>query len=1109
MNVRCPHCSAVFPANLPRDGAGVQVECPLCLHRFEAKNEQTVSAPQWSGAPPLEPRSGGEDEFERFGGPVRGQTSTNIVGLAGQAARSHSATPTVTLGSQRNSQLTALDAGSGEDVDFDSLLGDALQAVDKQVGHRTSAFGRIAGQRAGGAQAAEEVHAPIPSGPAAGVRVTLPGSQSQSGYGNFNPFEDSPSNDLSDPTGALFAQTGGGASTASDDSLFDIPQPERPAWDQDDPLASSAQARPRPQVVKLAKQEPQKKAKGKGLPSLSFDTLLATAMLIAAVGVAMDYAGFGLFGRELYWPAPKPPPKISLRPVPADLATPVALLDTRATYESELARLDRIAQLRPGDADTQQLLERRWLDLMERFPESLKEEAELNKRLEPQMAQLKSPRKLVLDAMAQMQFEAQDELLGKLKLDDPDDASTYARFWLRAFQANLRKQALQSPGLTASAEVDPLRLSGREDPGLQRAHKALTAVLDAGKAGASQLKLLVLDAEIREAMGDLGKLVEQLESVTTRSPDHLEARMQLASVHLELGNLDRTKGLLGVIKESMERVGQPQFKLPLAYLQARLAAREGDRAAMIAALEPLLELFPADELLVVRLGRLYLAEKRTQDAQKLLTGAKEAHKLESIAFEVVLVELWLQINRPEDALEEIKQATVKHPESLELVYVRGQVEDKQQHFATARDLFAEVLRKQPQHLRAAVRLAELQILAKRYDEALDTLTRTRAAVGDEETLVRMSADVLLSLKRAADARAAVDLLLKLQPSNRSYLLLAARLDLQQGKTQEALTYLRKLREQKNLDRDAAVAMAEALAQRGDLREAADTITPFADAEPSAVALNTLAGRLQMDAGNLDRAQVLLSRAVDAAAGKVAETQFQWGRLAFAQRDVQSGVLRVRQAIGLDATATQYRYELASQLLRLTSDKASRALAIEQLQSIVTSARALKEQGKPVTNLAAVHKLLAKALLLENRFSQAVPSLRAALEMDDNDWDARTELGRALYMMGKEEGIEELRRVLRARPSDPKAALYLALHLVREGKQTEAVQLLQRAVAADNPEYAEAYYHLALLYKERAEPIKAYKLLQRYLEVAKPSDPYRSDAESVKKALARQLGDSDR
>jgi len=113
------------------------------------------------------------------------------------------------------------------------------------------------------------------------------------------------------------------------------------------------------------------------------------------------------------------------------------------------------------------------------------------------------------------------------------------------------------------------------------------------------------------------------------------------------------------------------------------------------------------------------------------------------------------------------------------------------------------------------------------------------------------------------------------------------------------------------------------------------------------------------------------------------------------------------------------------------------------------------------------------------------------------------------MMGKEEGIEELRRVLRVRPSDPKAALYLALHLVREGKQSEAVGLLQRAVAADNPDYAEAYYHLALLYKERAEPAKAYKLLQRYLDVAKPADPYRTDAESVKKALARQLGDNDK
>ncbi len=1109
MNVRCPHCSAIFPAAVPGDGSGVQVECPLCLYKFEARGELTVSAPQWASQPVAEVRPGNEDEFERFGGPARGQTSTGIASLAN---RGTSATPTVTLGSQRGtiSGAHTIDAGA-DDIDFESLLGDALDAVDKRERPRTSAFQRIALTRSGTSQGTDDIHArEEPAAPS--MRVNVPGTTGAGaiGYGHSNPFEDG---DEAPLPGIVPLGSGNGDPFASglDDSLFDANAMPSTDFGADDFGGGQAEpfARPRPQPIKLGKQ-PETAGKGKkgkgGLPSITFDHLLATAMVIAGIGVAMDYAGMGLFGRDLYWPASKPAPIKVERPVPKDLATPVQLLDTRETYESELARLDRIAAIRPDDAENRSLLERRWLDLMERFPESLLEDADLNKRLAPQMEQLATPRRKVLDAIAKMELDNADALLAGLKLSDPDDAGTAARFYLRRFVRKLNRQALQSPGLTAAAEVDPLRLPGRDDPDLQQARKILAPILAGGKAGQSAYKLLTLDAELAERLGQLDGLVPQLEAVTTKARDHLESRLQLASVHLELGHLDQAKGLLAVAKDVAERTKRPQAAVAIGQVEARIAARLGDRAAMISALAPLLALTPTDELLTVRLGRLYLAEKRTQDAQTLLVKGQAENSFSSIAFEVVLVELWLQINRPEDALEEIKRASAKHPESIELIYVRGQVEDKQQHYATARDLFAEVLAKQPQHLRAALRLAELQTTAKRYDEALATLMRTRQAVGDEETLVRMTADALLALKRLPEARQTVDMLLTLQPDNRQYLLLAARLDLEQGKTEQALTYLRKLRQQKNLDKEAAVAMAKALAQRGDKEEAAETITPFADAEPNSVELNTLAGTLQLDAGRHDRAATLLARAVAASAGKVAEPQFQWGRLAFATGETNAGVMRVRQSIALDPLAHEYRFELAQQLLRLTTDKASRALAMDELRAIVGGAAGFEAQGRPVRYLAEVHKLLARALLKENRFAMAVPALRAALALNSGDLDSKTELGRALYMMGKEEGIEALRSVLRARPNDPKAALYLALHLVREGKQSEAMTYLHRAAASGEAEYAEAFYHLALLYKERSEPVRAFKLLGDYLDKSRPSDPYRKDAESVRRALARQIGD---
>lgn len=1107
MNVRCPHCSAVFPAgNLPDTGSK-SVECPLCLLRFDAAAETTTAVPQ-AAAAAVARASAMDDEFEQFG--VGGSPSVVIGGAArqglsldlGQVAggRTVPLTSTTLQPIPSTPSAAAADTGGDDaDIDFDSLLSDAAVAVDKRAANnRTNPFARIASPRAGGAPSAAQesvfgdgrrISQPLVPTPDILPTQVLPGGSS--GMAELQ---------------ALIAARN--ASPQEDDSLFEANATYRP--DDDD----APKSRPIGEVAPTeARRRPANEA-GKGaaagkkkswVPQLTFDGLLGLAMIVAALGVAADFAGYGLFAAKLWKTEKEPAPKAQ-RALPADLSTPVALDDTRKAYELELARLDKVVKLRPGDAAIAARRIAVYLDLFERYPEAL-EEPEVKAGFE----QLKKSGKLPKARVAALEAYAKDgpagalQLAQELKAGSADDRALLVRMTLLDFDQRLMRQALDSPGLTSSPDIDPLRTPGNEDKQLVEAAALLDGVLRDSGGAENANKFKVLKAQFADRMARQADVPGILEPVLAKAPEHLEAHLTLASSLLDLGKLDAAQVHLDKVTVTLTGSPQPAVARQQAFIVARQAGRRGDHEAQISVLEEVMAAGASDELTTVRLARLHMAEHHLDDARKLLQNGKTKQNFKSVAFEVAMVEYWLAVNRNEDALQEISEATKNTPDSLELLYLRGQVEDKQAHYATARDYFSQVLQREPRHLRAAIRLAELQSAAGRHDESLATLENARKQVGDEETLLRLVAEELDALKRPDEARKILDMLLHLQPDNRRYLLRAAQMDLRAGRTDQALEFLRRLRKQKALDRAAATQLALALAEKKDFAEAAATVEPFADQAPADVEMNTLAGKLELDAGQTDKAAVYIGRAVQTASGKSAEALFQHGRLAFRGGDATQGTQRIKQAIEVDPMAHEYRFELARSLLSIKGDAAVRKLAVDQLETVVRSAAAFQDAGRPVRYLADVHRLLAKAFLVEHHFGKAVKALRAVLELSPDDLDSKALLGRCLVMLKSDEAAKPLREVLARRPSDPRASLYLGMHLLGKRQNSDALPLLQVAANSGNGDLVEAWYHIALIYKERDQLPQALKALETYLEKSPDDDYYRPDATSLRRTLQTTLG----
>lgn len=1158
MNVRCPNCSAVFPAAVGLGMDTQQVECPLCLLRFAPNAETTVSMPempaQLRGASQPSP----DDEFESFGAPAGGSNTRALGSVGGPVGVRAFGQPT---GESRTStfppaappvqvvrsapaaapfQPPSANRSVGDfefdssALDFDALLGDNPPAPKTQAESfvRSTTPRGDPGPTRGDPGAVEEEDI-FATGPGA----TNPGTQSSykapTGL-SFDDFGSSPAPlepDVdADPfgTGSRHADAGDGGFGGFGGSLAPTaPVAQTPIADDDgfagfaglDATLTPARSPDRDSIIvpvgtaseaptRAAQSRPQGRKASRFRVSadvLSWLQRLITALVLlglvaALVGAGFEVLGFGWFGRRL-WTKPDETAAraaASAKKYMAAQEPSAPLWDTRATYEAEIKRLEVLTKKSPKDpALAQQLLDR-YLDLYERFPIRFADMPNYKTGMENALKLVQAPPRLEVIQTLASGTKLEEGKLQALLVGTPDDQAVAIRLMLVALERKATVDTLAKPGATGGGEVDAARLALRAMPEMAELRQKFAPTLAAAKSQVNYAKFQVLAALLADRAGAYGEILALVGPIIDKADDNAEARTLAASAHVELGNLDGADGLVRNAIDIADTQKVPKDKRSAWLVAARLAAKRGDKDKLVAALQNAVDLQPSDEMTVVRLARLLVTEKRGDDARKLLMAAKTSG-MNSIAFEVALVEFWLFINRSEDALAELGEAGKLYPESVDLLFLRAQVEDKSAHFATARDLLAQVLQRDPKHLRAILRLAELQATAEKHDEALATLTAGRKALGDDESLLQLQVEELVALKREPEAREIAGRLLELAPENHAYLLRAAQLDLRLGEVDRGLGYLRKLRDMRMLDRDAAYQMGLALASKGKAEEGAQTVLPFAEQAQADVDLNVLAGKLLLDSKDPDRATTVLQRAVTAANGKSSAAFFQHGRLAFARGEVDQGISRMKSAIALDPSEWEYRLELARLLFGLKKPGA-REVALEELNTIVGAQASYAKAGHPVKSLAEVHTLLARHFSEQHRYAQAAEHWRKVVQLAPDDIDALTSLGEALHQAASPDAIEVLKQVLKRRPGDARAALYVGKGELNHGNSSEAMHWFEVASTGTTPETAEAWYHIALIRRERGETFPALKAVDEYLKRAPKDATYRADALNLKAAL---------
>ncbi len=235
-----------------------------------------------------------------------------------------------------------------------------------------------------------------------------------------------------------------------------------------------------------------------------------------------------------------------------------------------------------------------------------------------------------------------------------------------------------------------------------------------------------------ERLSDRDGAVGDFDRALARCPDHEEAAQWLIGTMRDLG---RHRSLVEKLIRTAESTTQPERGAALWLEIARLQARELDNpGAAQSSLQRLLREQPQRAEAMLALGRLYVADRRADEAAALLLRCLEtepdadtAHAAHSL-----LAEAHERAGHANEAFTHYAAALEARPDDVALLRRVARLQLDQGHHAAAADAASRLLdlsTESAPRVEALRWIAEAQLGLGKIDEAMDTLAEAVAVQG--------------------------------------------------------------------------------------------------------------------------------------------------------------------------------------------------------------------------------------------------------------------------------------------------------------------------------------------------------------------------------------------
>jgi putative PEP-CTERM system TPR-repeat lipoprotein len=570
-------------------------------------------------------------------------------------------------------------------------------------------------------------------------------------------------------------------------------------------------------------------------------------------------------------------------------------------------------------------------------------------------------------------------------------------------------------------------------------------------------------ARERLSSGEYAPAMRELKLALESSPEHVEARLLLAKLSLQLGDGETAQKELD---RALQSGADPASVTDLRY---EVLAARGAFEQALADLEQERGL-PEARRLELR-GAALTSLRRFAEADEALRAAAQLAP-EDARIEVERARNLALQGRDAEAHAAVRRALELDDSLARAWLLKGTLDFRMADFASAGDSFRKALDggaaalTLPEQVGAEAGLVDVRLQLGDIEGAEQGLAALRRRVPDTAIVHYMAGRLQATRGNFAEALNELRRAVGLAPEHAPTRLLLATVLLSQGLLEQARAEVERVLQSDPADADARKLMAMVQLARNDpvaaTKSLADVARADAGGDPFA---DRLMGAALVRAGSLEDGLIFLERSVAARPDDVD------ARLDLIEAYLVAG--RPESARGLLAALPVERASERSRLLTVVANTSGlpRADAHASIEELV--ARDPRD--------AVMLRIAGAYLAADGEPGRGVELLRAATAAAPRDVNARLALASAESRAGNLDAVDrQLRAVLDVEPGNQRAHLGLARLALAQGDLPGATRRLEQAIGAD-PSAVEARLQLSRLAMAQNDPKRGRALLDQAAE----------------------------
>jgi putative PEP-CTERM system TPR-repeat lipoprotein len=576
--------------------------------------------------------------------------------------------------------------------------------------------------------------------------------------------------------------------------------------------------------------------------------------------------------------------------------------------------------------------------------------------------------------------------------------------------------------------------------------EAKTEIDAAEKAAPGSLLVTYTRALYDFSQGKFAAAQESVQKVLKNAPDHLPSILLAGASEMNLGANQQAELHLRKYLESNPN------DVYARKLLAQTLLKSSQPADAAAALAPVLNDSTQDPQLLALAGESYMQVRDFDKASAYLEKAAAlAPKAAAVRTSLGLSRLGQGNN--EKGLSELELATTLDPKS-------GQ---------------------------AAMALVQTELNLKHYDKALAAVQSLEKQQGDNPQVHNLKGIVYMMKGDNANARAAFDKAVELQPTFFPAVTNLSRLDLQDNKPEVAKQRFEKVLEKDKNNYGAMAALGELALLQKHTDEATSWFEKASNANPDAVAPAVKLGMHYLHTNQPQKALTLARKYLTANPTNPDLLELQ-GQAQVASKDPSAALETYSKLVNVLPKSAPAQLRLASVHMLLKNEAAAaadlkRAVELQpdfiparlaQIELALRSHRnddalALARQVQKLNDKLPVgYAVEGDVLMVQNKPAQALPAYEKALSISKSP-EMLVKIVQVMTMSGKgKEAQARAAQWLKEHPNDALVSMFLADRSLASKDFKPAISLLEN-VLKQNPNNPVALNNLAWAYQQEKDP----------------------------------------